>query len=258
MILHRLLEALSNPLCWGLLIIMSVGLYLIVNAPKKSGMRECGVLLLCAFLSLYAITTPWLPNQMLSHLETQYSKVTTVNPAVQWVVVLGGGVLQSSTLSVSDSLENASLKRALEGIRLYQLHPNAKLVLSGGLDEHKTHAEAKHLDALAAWLQVPDDKRVLEVNSQNTKAQAQEIKSIVGEAPFYLVTSASHMPRAMQLFWHEGMHPIAAPCDFVIYKKEIKEAVNLSFIPDAKNLMKFNSAWHEYLGMLWALIRGHI
>lgn len=258
MIFHRIFEALSNPLLWVLLILIMSGFYLIIKAPKQSGMRALGVLLLCAFSGLYAITSAWLPDKMLSHLETQYPRATVIRPEVQWIVVLGGGAMKNSNFSISDRLEGSSLKRGLEGIRLYQALPNTKLVLSGGLAKHETHAEARRLDALAAWLHVPDDKRVLEINSRNTVEQAREIKPIVGGKPFYLVTSASHMPRAIKLFEHEGMHPIAAPCDFRVYESEIKQDVDLSFMPHAQNLMKFKVAWHEYLGTLWASLKGQI
>jgi uncharacterized SAM-binding protein YcdF (DUF218 family) len=96
----------------------------------------------------------------------------------------------------------------------------------------------------------------LESSSKDTKDEARLIKDMVGNESFFLVTSASHMPRSVALFKKEGMNPIPAPTDH-----RIKERQRLSpgmFFPWAGNLIKAELAVHEYLGLGWAKIRNQI
>ena len=46
------------------------------------------------------------------------------------------------------------------------------------------------------------------------------VKEIVGKDKFILVTSASHMLRAMALFRKQGMEPIPAPTDYMVKERE--------------------------------------
>jgi len=61
------------------------------------------------------------------------------------------------------------------------------------------------------------------------------------------VTSAYHMPRAMEVFQKMKMNPIAAPTDF----KMEKNYDILDFFPDAQNLRKSDLVFHEYFAILF-------
>jgi uncharacterized SAM-binding protein YcdF (DUF218 family) len=75
-------------------------------------------------------------------------------------------------------------------------------------------------------------------------------KSLIGDEPFILVTSATHMPRAMMLFESLGLNPIPAPTNF--YKTES----NSFFIaPEVESFNISRIAIHEYIGILWSKIR---
>ena len=84
---------------------------------------------------------------------------------------------------------------------------------------------------------------------KDTREEAKNIKNILRNERFVLVTSAYHMQRAMIIFESEGMKPIPAPTDFLI--KDSDTAISL---PDGYSLQKTEKAWHEYLGIFWAKI----
>ena len=64
---------------------------------------------------------------------------------------------------------------------------------------------------LAISLGVKTEK-ILELQKPvDTRAEAIEMKKIVGNKAFILVTSASHMKRSILLFKKLGLNPIAAP-----------------------------------------------
>ncbi|MBX4373171.1 YdcF family protein, partial [Mycobacterium tuberculosis] len=48
---------------------------------------------------------------------------------------------------------------------------------------------------------------------KDTEEEALAVKRAIGDAPFLLVTSASHLPRAMIFFRHAGLDPLPAPAN---------------------------------------------
>ena len=243
-IARHMIEYLVNPffLC---LFFLGLSTFLLWRHTHLVFVR---VALLLVFICLVVISTSWLPSYMTNKLEGQYPVVKQVDPTIRWVVVLGGGQNQLEGMPANDLLTSASIKRLIEGVRLLGLLPQAKLVLSGG-DYGAKQPEALILAQVAKWFSIPEHRVVLELKSMNTADQAREVVSIVHDKPFYLVTSAVHMPRSMALFQQQGLHPIAAPTDFTFFgSRDSSEKV---VIPNAYNLVYFYIAMHEILGRIW-------
>lgn len=249
--LRLMIEFLLHPLfiSFVIAIILIVCLFRQVGDSKYIAM---GFTVLC--LGLVVLSTSFLPHWMSTKLENQYARVTHVDPKVHWVVVLGGGVSGIKAMPASDALSSASLRRFLEGLRVYRKLPEAKLILSGGSRRGIQYADSVRFNELADMFDVPEADRVLEGDSINTADEARLMKQWIGGEPFYLVTSATHMPRSMALFEHQGLHPIAAPCDYTGFQYEKKRDLR-RLVPHVGNIQHFNAAWHEYLGLLWAKVR---
>ena len=182
-------------------------------------------------------------------------RVVKTEERVKYVVVLSGGHNSDPTIPVSGRLCRHSLIRLMEGIRVFQKNPGSKLVLSGcgAFDP----VPASHVMAdVARFLGIPKKDIILESGSNDTKDQARLIKQIVGEQPFVLVTSAVHMPRSIALFRKQGMYPIPAPAGQTAKARQI--ITPYSFFPNATALENSSRALHEYLGLIWARLRGQI
>ena len=246
------LEAVFNPYFITFLILFLSILWLCFRGDGWS-VRGC---LLLALSGFFLFSTGWLPVVITNKLESQYSIVEKANPAIKWIVVLGGGYNSGSYIGVpaNDILTSASLERLVEGVRLYRDIPDAKLLLSGGASNKKDLSEAEYLANVAQWLDVPKKDIVLEPDALNTAEEAVAIKKIVHEEPFYLVTSAVHMPRAMALCTYQGLNPTAAPAGLTIYRK--KTEWQKMALPNHTNLMYTSTAWHEILGLVWGKLRG--
>jgi uncharacterized SAM-binding protein YcdF (DUF218 family) len=118
--------------------------------------------------------------------------------------------------------------------------------------------EAKVLADVALSLRVERQNLILESLSRDTEEEARLIQKMVGKDPFALVTSASHMPRAMALFKKLGMHPLAAPTDYGI-KESLEEEIRPGmFFPGTAELQNTEAAVYEYLGLAWAKLRNQI
>jgi uncharacterized SAM-binding protein YcdF (DUF218 family) len=117
-------------------------------------------------------------------------------------------------------------------------------------------SNAEVMAGIAGELGVDRGDIIVESRPKDTHDEACIIKSIVGSAPFVLVTSASHMPRAMFLFKKIGMNPIPAPTR---HRVKSNQSLSLgSFFPHADDLHKSETAVHEYLGIAWAKLKGQI
>jgi uncharacterized SAM-binding protein YcdF (DUF218 family) len=173
----------------------------------------------------------------------------------KWVVVLGGGHISNPRLPVTSQITNSALSRLVEGIRLYKERPGRKLILTGGvIFDPVPHARV--LADIAQSIGVDKQDLVLEQSSMDTKDEAQFVKKLVGNEKFILVTSATHMPRSMALFRKQGLDPVPAPTGHIIKKKG---GFGLGkFFPGAGELSQTERAVYEYLGMVWARLRGQI
>jgi uncharacterized SAM-binding protein YcdF (DUF218 family) len=187
------------------------------------------------------------PPLNLSSLPVELTK----SPSGIFIVVLGSGYSPDPSVDRNSHLSQDALARLLEGVQICQEVESCRLILSGG-----PTAAAQAMKEVSLSLGVPQREIILEENSRNTEQEARLIKPMVGIAPFILVTSASHMPRAMGLFQKLGMHPIAAPTDYLA--KTGGPFSPDEFYPGAGGLSEAERAVYEYLGMAWEKLRGQI
>jgi uncharacterized SAM-binding protein YcdF (DUF218 family) len=126
--------------------------------------------------------------------------------------------------------------------------PAATLVLSGGTVFNRTPS-AEVMASVAHLLGVPPDDVVVDAQSRETQETADSIHAVVKTEPFFLVTSASHMPRAMIMFTQRGMHPLPAPAAYLAKRSGVWRPD--SFHPSAYNLISVQRSFYEYIGMTW-------
>ena len=88
----------------------------------------------------------------------------------------------------------------------------------------------------------------------NTLDEALFISPIVGKDRFFLITSASHMVRAVALFKKIGMNPVPTPTDHLVKLDEKQK----SLFPSTSNILKSDALIYEYLGLIKERISGNI
>ena len=115
---------------------------------------------------------------------------------------------------------------------------------------------AELMAVLARDLGVAPDAIVAETASRDTKDQARALKELVGEAPFVLVTSASHMRRAAAMLRKRGLHPLPAPTGHIV--KGARRWSPHDLYPGSGALCVSECALYEYLGYAWAWLRGQV
>ena len=162
----------------------------------------------------------------------------------------------SPALPATARLSPPSLARLVEGIRITKAIPGAKLLVSGG-PGFRQYSDALTMQDAARILGVNPQQIVPEGKARDTEEQAVEIKGLVGSNRFIMVTSAVHMPRAMLLFAKQGMAPIPAPTDFYSRSGGNTSILDIS-LPTSSGGPRADAVFREFLGMVWAKLRGRI
>ena len=226
-----------------------IGLILWLARPRRKLGPGLVALALAFLLALSLPVTGWLLLRPLEMAAGAYASPQELEAlGVRDIVVLSGGGRQGN-LQPGDSLGPETMRRTLEGIRLWRETPGAKLILSGGSYQSVADEPGELMASFAKLLGIPADAITVEGKSWDTGDQARILAPHLKGKPFALVTSASHMPRALFLFRRQGLSPIAAPADF---RTPGFEPGFMDYLPQASGLWGSQTALYEYMGNLWA------
>ncbi|GAA5317581.1 MAG: envelope biogenesis factor ElyC [Candidatus Pelagadaptatus aseana] len=217
----------------------------------KSLRQRLGAIALGGICVLALLTITPVGFYLFSDYERQYRSPDLALPEnqVQWIVVLGGGVHRAEPGQPAlAQLGVASLARLSEGIRLQRLLPESRLLLSGSGVFNAGTSSAEVYFRAAQELGLAADVLQRIEQPMDTESEAAAIESLVGDQPFLLVTSASHMPRAMRLMTARGLKAIAAPANRDYHPSPDHW---LFYLPDERNFYRLRAYWHERLGQWW-------
>ncbi len=244
------------PLCVELL---GAGLVVSVLARRP---RIGRWLFALAALVLLAFANRAVSNGLLRPLEGRYPAVPEVAPGARipadldpcrFVVVLGGGHADVTTLPAVGQLSTSALARIVEGVRLLRILPEARLIVSGpGAPGRPTHAAV--LARAAESLGIDGGRMVLIEAARDTEDESHAVARLVGKTRIALITSAWHMPRAAALFRRAGVDFVACPTDFVSRGGTGFQWTDLAW--DTESLEHSTLAVHERMGLLWLRLRG--
>lgn len=237
------------PLPLGMVLIILGLFFLYKNKPTKA---KVTLTLSIGWLFLFSYSP--VTNTLLHTIESNYPTLHQAPKDVKYIYILGAGHNTDDSLPITSQLHKTAVVRLNEGIRLYrQLDEKATLIVSGysGLFDPTTHAQMQEKLALA--LGVKKDHILLCPTPRDTQEEAIVAKQLLGDKSFILVTSASHMKRAMIFFKDEGLHPIPAPTNHLASTKYL-DYIDL-FSSNA--LEQSRIVFHEGLGMLWQKLKGY-
>lgn len=245
-LVSKLLSAITQPMFW-LAVWMLLALVLLVRRSRVAmGMLWAGM---CVW-GLLGVTA--IPEALLRNLENQYQEPSTSGLGNHvGVIVLGGATGKPEVFKAHGQVPlGEAAERMTVPLALMRLDPKLQLVFSGGegrlIAAGTTEAE---LARVFYEQQGVDMSRVtLEAGARNTRENATLIAALLGEKckqSWLLLTSASHMPRSMAEFESVGCNVTPYPVDFAT-----AETSSWTDYSMASSLMKWQTALHEYLGMV--------
>ncbi len=228
------------------LFLFLVTIYVVLG--KRRGRRR--FLLFVAVFFYYVSTTPFLPYLLLKNLEKDYAIPSKEElKKVDTLVVLTGRIFGDPRLHLEERFSRETLIRFIVAYEIKREFPEKKVIIVGGSFEGQG---ATYLKELAK-------KWGIEVEALDTPLDtlrsAKELKKILPNSqPFYLLTSAYHLPRALFLFKKEGLNPLPYPTNFN-YPLCKPSKIFLYFFPQDLYLNLTNLAFQEYLALTFYKIK---
>ena len=217
-----------------------------------------------SLLTMYLLGLGPVSKAIIEPLEGKYAildpdKLTADGDPPKYIVVLGGGYQRATGYPITSRLSRGTFVRVAEAVRVHQLLPESKLVFTGGdqvAGEDKRSTVADGMAEFARMMGVSNANILLERDARDTSEHPVKILPLIGEErDVIVVTSAMHMPRSMALFKKQGFSPVAAPAGVTPSGSKLTFG---DFIPGAGSYLRVDAAVHEYLGLLWAKMRGKI
>lgn len=189
-----------------LLLLIALGIALLWFSRFQRTGKLCVSL---GWLMLLLLSLQPVADSLLKPIEDKYP-TWRGEKRVQYVVVLGGGYTWNPDWAPSSNLINNSLPRLTEGIRLWYENPGSKLIFTGAAAKTNPVSTAEAGARVAESLGIPRSEILVLDKPKDTEEEAAAVKMAIGDAPFLLVTSASHLPRAMIFFRRAGLTPARA------------------------------------------------
>ncbi|MFU8865538.1 MAG: YdcF family protein [Rhodobacterales bacterium] len=216
--------------------------------------RAAGAITIVALLSFGMLP---LGDLLLRPLETRHP-VAPYTPAIDGIVVLGGGEDAERSALWGQVQLGEGAERLTEGLRLARLHPEAQLVFTGGSGALRDALGGGQSGADVAetfWTEQGLTDATLERVSRNTAENARATVDLIGQRPsetWVLITSAFHMPRALQSFRAAGWPDITPwPVDF--RSRSLSRGIGWDL---DGNLGRMRTALNEYLGLIGYRLAG--
>ena len=187
-------------------------------------------------------------GSLMSPLEYAYPTVHDGRrfPEARHIVVLTGWAADDPNMPLSGRLSASAAYRILMALELFHDRPDCKVVVTGDPTTTQTMGD------VLAKLGVPRDKLVLEGRSLTTAESAVNLGPLVDGELFFLVTSAGHLPRAMEAIERQHLRAIPAPTDHQLPHQWSRAEP----WPSPNSLAVSDLAIHEYLGRLYYRLRG--
>jgi len=222
--------------------------------------RRSFVLVALLTIVLGTFSSQVVANRLLHTLEDQYpDKGIEAVPEAQAIVVLGGALKMPAGDHRGSGLDQAA-DRLLVAFRLYRAGKAPLIVCSGGnnpLGSYVGRPESQGVCELLHEWGVPTEALLVEGSSINTRENALESRALLAErgvARIVLVTSASHMPRAVATFEKVGFEVEPAPADFRVGWGTPHPV--LKWVPSPLGLLNASVAIHEWVGLWIYRLRG--
>lgn len=246
-LLVKLISALVYPL--GLFFVLLVLGWLLLGVGLRRSGRLAQIL---AWLIIILASNPLIAEKLVGQLERSYPQ-TALDGIQEYdvIIVLGGGLRIPLPPAAHTQIGSGS-DRYWYAARLFKAQKASTILLVGGnvYPQPSYQGEAHYAAELLQEWGIPGAALKIETASRTTRENASNVRAWLQQQNIQralLVTSAYHMPRAMQAFADVPIQLTAAPADILI--RETQRPTWRNWIPSAAALSLTTLALHEYYGM---------
>lgn len=252
---------LASKVFWLLVQPLSLAFFAILIAVACGwiGWRRAGSLLsalaaLILFVTLFTSTGALL----LQTLEDRIARAEMPASGPGCIIMLGGGI-EAEVIAARGGFEmNQAGDRFIETLRLARLHPDARILVSGG-DGSFSGSYAGDAEVSMRFFEafgVDPGRLIRETDSRTTFENATNTGALLAEndlGPCLLVTSAFHMPRSVGLFRKMGIEVLPWATD---YRTSGRAGLSLDFTQPSTNAQLTTTALREWTGLFVYYLTG--
>ena len=247
-------ELLFVPLFYVLVVFC--GLAAVGFLSRDSLLRRWRYAFILAAVITYAVSTPFFPNLLLRNIESTYKKPhipAAVVHGKSLIIVLSAGWPRVTKHGWDPKIGESGWESTYAAVLLWD-RVGGTLRFVGSPTPDNVDSAANEMALVAEHLGVPSAHIEIERDSldthQNIQFSSREIRRHQG--PVWLVTTASHMPRAMAVAHRLGLSIIPYPC---FYRADGRVTV-YSWLPSNKSPLILEKVLHEWVGLLYYRLRG--
>lgn len=250
-ILSKIIGLLINPILW-ILTLLIVGLF-----AKKTSVKH--KYYLSAIIVLVLFSNSFLFNEVMVKWEEKAVKTSELKTSYDMGIVLSGMVWYDTETERLNFMQSSD--RIWQAVRLYHEGTIDKILISGGSADifGNDTIESVLLKNFLVKIGIPEAHVLTEEKSRNTRENALFSAELLKNLPqnnLLLITSASHMPRALKCFEKVGLYCDIFPTDH--YSGSRKYNLDTLLIPSTRTLFNWNVFIHEILGMASYKVSGYI
>ena len=247
---EKMLTTMIQPLFLAIVAALAIGVVLM-----KREERRIGWLMICGAVLMWILSSEIFASLLVRTWESSIESTTpSVDEPFDYVVVLGGG---TSVAPDGRAQFGAAGDRVGFAARLYLAGIAKKLVttgdtlqLEGSLSGKFRREDDPSQQTIQIWMElgIPVDA-IYELGGQNTSSEMASLK----EHPEFwqgkscaILTSASHLPRAMRLAESAGIRALPIAAD---YRSSSGPLTLNKFIPESQELAKLQALTKEWIAM---------
>jgi uncharacterized SAM-binding protein YcdF (DUF218 family) len=207
-----------------------------------------------ALVILIITSSPIASHQMVAYIDGQEHKKTVEDIDFADSIVVLSGMIGPIKTKQGIGYEWGDPDRFFGGIELIKAGKAKNIIFTGGILpwQKNIKPEGQVLAKFAEDFGVPSSQIIVTSDVQNTRDEAKAVREILiknNTNKIILVTSAFHMPRAVNLFRKEGIEVQVFPVD---YKSAgIGDITPMDFLPSADAFYMFHFSLRELIGRVY-------
>jgi uncharacterized SAM-binding protein YcdF (DUF218 family) len=163
------------------------------------------------------------------------------------IVVLACNYFEDDKLPFVSRWPNCSMQRNLHAALMYREHPMPIFLAGDVLGRDDKESQANHNKYFFEKMGVDSEDIFILPKGRNTETEVSALVSILDGKSISLVTSASHLPRAVFYFEEKNVQVLPIPVEH-FSRIDVSPMVGL---PNARALYRSERAIHEYLGLIY-------
>jgi len=219
--------------------------------------------LIAAFLLFFLFSNKFIANEAVGLFEASPIPIHQLGERKEpyrWGILLTG-VTNSNKILKDRVYISGNADRVNHTVLLYHKGYISKILISGGTGKliNPELSEARALKDVFVYMGIPDKDLYIEGDSRNTHESAVAVKKFLKDEDYtqcLLITSSTHIPRALGCFKKEGMNCDVFPTDIQFSQRDFTPDILL--LPSLDALEIWEDLFKEIAGLITYRIAGYI